>query len=174
MVLEQQENLANSCVTIRGVDHGRVLLLKAGRAAEWVGDRQSTYVHEFTDAEEVGELWPRLPNGWVVPEKPLDKAGRKRARPARSRGYMLVETWQDQNGKGSNKLMYCMETKELKLFFAVGFYNENLTFVDGAPPPPCEDPSLEYDIVERAWVNRLDPETEKWTEARARARFGAS
>ena len=86
---------------------------------------------------------------------------------------MLVMTHTDEDGKGSNKLSYCLETKELKLFLSLGYFNENLTFKEGTQPPECTDPTLEFDIVERAWVDRSLPDTPVWTEDRARAHFGA-
>ena len=55
---------------------------------------------------------------------------------------------------------------------ALGFYNENLEFRDGVPPPPCDDPDLEFDIVTREWVDRANARTPVWTERRARDHFG--
>ena len=45
---------------------------------------------------------------WLVPELPLDRAGRKRTRLERNCGIMVVETHADQDEKGSNKLTYCL------------------------------------------------------------------
>ena len=50
-----------------------------------------------------------------VPEKENDKLGRKRERAAKDRGYMLVFTHADVDGKGSNKIAYTLETKELRI-----------------------------------------------------------
>ena len=88
-------------------------------------------------------------------------------------GYMLVMTHDDVNGKGANKISYCLETKTLTIFLSVAFFGENLKFVDGAPPPLCEDDALAFDIVTRTHVDRTLPST-PWSEARALAHFGAS
>ena len=86
---------------------------------------------------------------------------------------MVIETHADTNGKGSNKITYCHETKELNLYLALGFYGTNLKFVDGAEPPPRPPhtpKTHEYDIVTRIYVNRATAAA--WTEQRAREHFG--
>jgi hypothetical protein len=98
--------------------------------------------------------------------------GRKRTLHQNKQGYMLVMTHDDEDGTGNNSLSYCMETKELTITLSLAFFGENFQFVDGATPPTCDDASLEFDIVTRTHVNRLDPNVPTWTEARARAHFG--
>jgi hypothetical protein len=85
---------------------------------------------------------------------------------------MLVMTHDDANGKGSNKMTYCLETKTLCIHLSLAFFGENLKFIDGQlpPEPPAQAAQLEFDIVTRKWVNRN--EAPPWTEARALAHFG--
>ena len=90
MTPELQQNLAQATVTIPGFGFARFLGMTRGREAEWLGDREQTYRYELLP-DEMGELWkPGLPNGWVVPELPPTKRGRKRQRRANRRGFMLV------------------------------------------------------------------------------------
>ena len=77
-----------------------------------------------------------------------------------------------EDGSESNYMQYCAETNLFTLVLALGFYNENLVFRDGVPPPPCDDPDLEFDIVTREWVDRANARTPVWTERRARDHFG--
>ena len=85
---------------------------------------------------------------------------------------MVIETHADTNCKGSNKITYCHETKELNLYLALGFYGTNLKFVDGAEPPPRPPhtpKTHEYDIVTRKYVDRAT--SDAWTVGRATAHF---
>ena len=170
MTPENQKNFASAVAVIPGFDYSKFLTMARGLEAEWTGTRSLTLQYELVGDAEIGELWPGKHNGWVVPEKPPDKSGRKRLRPARNRGYMLVMAHDDVDGKGSNKLSYCLETKELRIHLSLAFFNENLKFVDGKPPPLSPGKKLEFDIVTRAWVDRKH--SEPWTEARALNHFG--
>lgn len=87
---------------------------------------------------------------------------------------MLPFTHADTDNKGSNKITYCNETKELNIYLALGFFGTNLQFVDGATPPPRRKGQLKswkFDIVTRDYVDRTA--SEAWTEARARRHFGS-
>ena len=77
-VPELQKNFRNASVVLPAVQHSHFLLLPHAKQAEWLGDREQTFEYEFKDAAEVAELWPGHPNGWVIPEKPPSKSGRKR------------------------------------------------------------------------------------------------
>ena len=117
----------------------------------------------------------RLPNGWVIPEKLGVRAGSKRVRTARNRGYVVLMTHSDEDGKGANKFTYNIESKVFTLTLGAAFFGENLRFIEGAAPPPKpegdgEDGEWAYDIVDGKYVNRLDAPV--WTAHRAREHYG--
>lgn len=101
-----QENLRNARATLHGLDFARFNALVHGW--EPLGDREGTLIKYFKDADEVRSLWPAgCPNGWIIPEKPPDAAGRKRPRLERHCGAMVIEVHADEDGKGTNKATYC-------------------------------------------------------------------
>ena len=78
-----------------------------------MGDRELTVEYFLKDESEMRALWGgALPNGWVVPEKQPDRAGRKRERLASQKGYMVIMMHNDRDGKGVNKFSYTRETKK--------------------------------------------------------------
>ena len=176
---DEVPNLRAAVAEIRDYDHGKFMLLMRGREPEWLGDRELTFVYYLSGDDDVQALWPcGLPNGWVVPEKMPGKSGRKRVRAAKHRGYMLVFTHQDVDGKGANKITYCLETKTLTITLAVGFFNENLEFDDGAEPPACDlegeydREHVGFDIVNRVWMDRSSADAPVWNEGRALLYYG--
>ena len=143
--------------------------------ADPVGDRELTVEYFLRDEAEMRELWGgALPNGWVVPEKQPDKAGRKRERLESQKGYMIIMMHNDKDSKGVNKFTYTRETKKFILTLALAFFSENLNFVSGEQPPPAPEgwssTEAAYDIVSMSWVNRANAPA--WTKARARDHFG--
>ena len=117
------------------------------------------------------ELWPDQRNGWVIPEKLPNKAGRATKRAKRVQGFMLVMMHEDENDRGTNRVEYCLETKELKIFLGLAWFDMSLQFVDGiSPPVEGKTKKKEFDIVDRTWVDRAA--VAAWTEGRARDFFG--
>lgn len=114
----------------------------------------------------------KLRNGWVIPEKFGIVAGSKRARSARNRGYIVIMTHNDEDGKGANKITYCVESKLFTLTLGAAFFGENLRFVEGAAPPPMPaGKGWAFDIVDGVYVQR-GADAVTWTAHRAREHFG--
>ena len=145
--------------------------MASGYEAEWTGDRCFTLVKYLDGLDDVKKLLgEEQPAGWITPEKMPGMSGRTRKRALRWRGYLLVMTHEDQDDKGANKVVYCLETKTLYIHLALAFFGANLKFVTGVAPPDKD--SLEFDIVTRELVDRTSASAAVWTEARARNHFG--
>ena len=118
----------------------------------WTGDRNLTFEHYFEDLDEILRVLQMPRSGWAVIEKEPDAAGRTRRRLARWRGFMLIFTHNDTDGRGSNFVRYSLESRKLEIGLAVGFFGENLEYVKGTTPPPSENAAhTQYDIVTRKW-----------------------
>ena len=65
IVPENQDNLRNAAVTIPSFPYTAFMLLAFGKKAEWIGDRERTYVYEMVGQAEIQKLWPGHPNGFV-------------------------------------------------------------------------------------------------------------
>jgi len=167
MTVEASTDLRNATAVMRGVDFGRFSLIPGSEAAEWKGDRPLTLIYYYLDLADLARLWDGRPNGWVIPEKAPDARGVVRKRLARNKGFMLPMVHDDKDGKGANRLTYCMETKELRLTLALAFFGENLKFIDGAPPPKAPN-GTKYDITTRAHV----PHARALTVGDARVFYG--
>ena len=166
---EKQTNLADSRVVLRGFSLARALMIM--RDPVWRGDRSLTLEQYLTRGELCNILGELPSDGWIIPEKEPDARGVVRKR-TKNKGYLLVMTHDDGNGRGSNVLAYCLETKCLTLRLALGYFGENLKFVKGATPPARaegETACHEFDIVTRTYQLRTDGVV--WTEARALAHF---
>ena len=170
-VPEKQENFESSLVTLRGFCLAHALALVQGvEGIAWRGDRSLT-LDIYLTIDDLRSILGTLPSdGWVIPEKEPDAAGIIRKR-TKNKGYLLVMTHDDEDGRGSTVLSYCVETKRLTLRLALSYFGENLKFIRGARLPPKQEGEGEYqfDIVTRTYQDRA--QAEAWTEARALAHF---
>ena len=65
---------------------------------------RDTWEYYFLDLDDIQHrLWPGMPNGWITPEPARDAAGRKRPRLERNCGALMLETYDDLDGKGTNR-----------------------------------------------------------------------
>ena len=168
-VPERQADLSLALIVLRGFSLSRALTVM--RNAEWRGDRALT-LEEYLTPETLRDVLGEHPSdGWIIPEKEPDAKGVVRKR-VKNKGYLLIMMHADVDGRGSNVISYCLETKRLTLRLALGYFGENLKFVKGARPPPKgegEGPDHEFDIVSRTYQQLTTAEV--WTEARALAHF---
>jgi hypothetical protein len=68
MVPEKQKTMRRATATLAGFEFSSFMLFEHGPEAEWTGNREGTYIKEFTNADEVqSSLWPKEQNGWIRP-----------------------------------------------------------------------------------------------------------
>ena len=98
-----QESIANARITFT-VEPSAIFAIFGSDMT--LRDRD-TYEYYFTDLDDIQRrCWPTKPNGWITPEPLPDGAGRKRPRLERNCGAVIIETYGDVDGKGTNRATY--------------------------------------------------------------------